>query len=161
MKSYFIFIIICFTGCISKYPEDVNLALELAKDNAKELKEVLDHYKGKEKDKYNAACFIIANMQYHNTSLLIEVPLEYRSYFAKIDSFYSRLFCNMSSVEILSYKSKANDSIRKAFGNRFLSLPSTHVNSGNQDITTIKAEFLIKSIDQAFHVWKTGDYAKK
>ena len=71
MKQRFISTLLAFTyGCImlcmaTNYPNNVKKALANAGENAKELQKVLEHYKDKDSQKYQAACFLIGNMGIH------------------------------------------------------------------------------------------------
>ena len=70
MTKYIIYFLVFVTVACSRYPSDVERALKFADDNRTELEQVLDHYaKGtKERLKYKAACFLIANMPYHTAN---------------------------------------------------------------------------------------------
>ena len=126
MKPQYICIYLCalfIMSCTDPFASGIKQSLALAGDNASELQAVLDYYKGKDRKKYKAACFLIANMQYHRSNRKLEIPKGYDSLFAKIDSVYKAMFPGMSSQEILKFKAKKSDSIQKVLGNEFKKLP--------------------------------------
>lgn len=49
------------------YPREVEEALALSGDNRNELERVLNHFRQKDMQEFEAACFLIANMQYHQS----------------------------------------------------------------------------------------------
>ncbi len=120
-------------------------ALEKAKDNRGELEKVLHHYKDKDPQKYEAACFLIRNMPgkcYTN--------LGWKNSEGDVIDF-----------EALDYKdlneaSAAFDKLEKEHGEiSYRPLETMY------DIEIITADFLKTNIDQAFESWKnslwTGD----
>lgn len=70
----------------SRYPSEVESALQQAGGNRDSLVAVLEHYRDGDPLKYEAACFLIANMPYHGSSHRLEVPVQYGAYFAQVDS---------------------------------------------------------------------------
>ena len=87
MKNLITLYIISFVlfSC-SKYPKEVELTLEQAGDNRKELEKVLDIYKTNTKDslKYKAAIFLIKNMKNHQSFKQIK---EFENVFDSIEKY--------------------------------------------------------------------------
>ena len=67
MKYFPLFLLILILSCCNDKDNKLNVALNMAGENRKELKKVLAHYKANPADslKYKAACFLIENMPYH------------------------------------------------------------------------------------------------
>lgn len=118
----FIVLLLLFVGCENRYEDEARETLMLAGDNTGELLKVLDHYKGENRNKYQAACFIIANMRYHKTLQDVLIPQDYYTYFSKIDSTYNTIFNSMSGKEILSFNPVPNDSLRRALATEYAQL---------------------------------------
>lgn len=71
----------------SRYPAEVQKALSQAGQNRDSLVAVLEHYRNEGNPlKYDAACFLIANMPYHRSTVNIELPVQYEEYFEYVDS---------------------------------------------------------------------------
>lgn len=124
-------------GLCSFNDEGVKSTLTQAGANRAELEKVLAHYQG-DKLKYEAACFLIENMDAHY------------SYASKgIDAYYQE----MDSVFSLPVK---HDSVYK---NTYV-----HASIKNGDLRkqakvlwdhkTLKADWLIQQIDEAFEMWQ-------
>lgn len=64
------------------YSREVEAALVLSGDNRSELEQVLNHFRQKDSRKFEAACFLIANMPYLNMlsswSLSVLIPRDLR-----------------------------------------------------------------------------------
>lgn len=82
-----LFVWIC-SSC-SPYPQEVRHALKLAHNNASELENVLEYYRARDTQKYEAACFLISNMPYHGSRREITLSDLHDSYFAATDSYFS------------------------------------------------------------------------
>jgi len=103
-------ILLPLAGC-NPYPKDIREALNQSGDNRPELEEVLNKYRKTDRLKYQAACFLIANMQYHETDVETELTPEHHKYFKKADSLYHAWFGALSvrivvfllSAGLLSY----------------------------------------------------------
>ena len=100
MKHLLLILILCQLVACNQYPSDVEQTLILAGKNKTELIKVLNHYKGKDKLKYKAACFLIGNMPYHQCKYEIILDSSYYTYFIKVDSIYNQIFDKMGIVEI-------------------------------------------------------------
>lgn len=109
--------------------------LDAAGDNRKELEKVLQHYE-KDKQKYDAACFLISNMGGKCTSVGKGVD-EFHTF---IDSVYQIRQQEYDIPAIYeAYKKKAV----------YYGRPPERL----WDLRYITADYLIKSIDEAFEVW--------
>ncbi|MCD8184906.1 MAG: hypothetical protein LUD68_00130 [Rikenellaceae bacterium] len=64
-KYAFLFVLLLYS-CRSAelISDELELSLEIAGDHRKEFEFVLEHFK-QDRKKYEAACFLIENMQYH------------------------------------------------------------------------------------------------
>lgn len=128
--------IYCFCSC-SHQKNSVEQALDLAGENRRELEAVLLYYQ-KEPLKYQAACFLIANMPHHYS---------YES--TQIDS--------MKIIKAQSIKKgKLNDSVI-SYWNSY----NYRSSSKNYDILHIKAKQLIENIDYAFKAWESRPWHKR
>ncbi|MDN5290564.1 MAG: hypothetical protein PWQ06_803 [Anaerophaga sp.] len=127
----------------TNYPANVNETLDLAQENATELERVLKHYSNTgEKLKFEAACFLIGNMKYKFSYTENYVDLNGKP----IHIDYSK-YLNTQEVR------EALDSIGKQ-------IPYIKKSDVIPDYTTIKANYLIKNIDQAFYLWKNVKWSK-
>jgi len=126
----FLWIIIA-TAC-SRYPADVERALQLSGDNRAELEKVLEHYGKRSEDrlKLKAAYFLIAGMPYH-----------YTVHDARLDSF--RTYVNNNKPDDGLY-----DDYVKKYG------PVTGAMEIKPDLYYITSEYLIRNIDFSFKIWK-------
>ena len=126
------FSLLCFIFVLYSCCTDLNSSLGLAGDNKDELQRVLDHFKDTPNPlKYEAAKFLIENMPYH-----------YSFKGDAVDRF-NELYLNTSKVALnkrTEFFNKNADSIKA-------SMPPMY------DITTMKAEELIKAIDDACDMW--------
>ena len=150
MKSHIKYIICAFlfVSC-GRYPSEVEKALSLAGENRENLIAVLEHYKGEDSRKYDAACFLIANMPYHESTVLLNVPPAYSAYFEKVDSI------------IRTYPDACrDDSIKRMLANEYATLPPPVEEPGRKDIEILTTQFLIDNIDAAFEEWQTSPLMK-
>lgn len=129
-KNFYLlfFVVTVLYSCSS----DVNFSLNMADENQEELEFVLNHFHNNSNTlKYEAAKFLIENMSFHYT---------YRS--EAVDSF-NELYLNTSREALnrrTAFFNKNADNIKA-------SMPPVY------DITTMKAEELIKAIDDACEMW--------
>lgn len=154
--SLFPFLLLCLWICFScsPYPREVRNALELAHSNASELENVLEHYRAKDAQKYEAACFLIANMPYHGSRREITLSNLYDSYFATTDSLFQLYFGEMSATQIKKKIFKIPDSVRNMLATRYAGIPRPAYTEGKKDIECITSDFLIDNIESAFDVWR-------
>lgn len=159
---YFIFFYcLLHISCNNAIPFEVQHAIELAGDNRNELEKVLNHYNKKDKQKFQAACFLISNMKYHKSKQQIEISNQLSKYLVKTDSLYHALFSGMSSEEILLSKPKKQDEIRKKLADEYGLLPlPVKTDNDKSDLEILSAQFLIEHIDGAFARWKDSPLLK-
>lgn len=144
----FLFIVMC--SCQSDYP-------------TWEMRKVLWHYKfvDRDKQKYEAAQFLIDNMPYHQGKgfLAIDNPV-LRKWRDETDSIYYSLVKGLTLSEI------PRDSIRAIQRQRRTlmendTLPNATISENDiPDSQFIDSDFLIIHIDNAFSVWKTSKFAQ-
>nr|WP_297167091.1 discoidin domain-containing protein [uncultured Dysgonomonas sp.] len=148
-------------SCQSNLSKDVTYALELAGENRSELEKVLYHYKQTNKKKYEAACFLISNMQYHRSKHTITLDSAYYSFFYRTDFLYNEIFQHYKTSDILSFKSIEYDDLRKGKENEFSNIPLPEVEENTQtDLQLVKSGFLIDNIERAFEVWENSPLLK-
>ncbi|MCB4807947.1 discoidin domain-containing protein [Tamlana sp. 62-3] len=134
-----------FTGCnANKEEKKLEIALELAGENRKELQKVLDHYQTpKDSLKLKAATFLISNMPYHS--------------FTEIDERFNSVFRKMGRGKLFTAdKSYRKSEFRKRLRNHSNYLKerdSFPINKKVNDIEVLKADFLIDNIELAFEAW--------
>ena len=129
IKSLFFVLISSLMAC-NPY---LDSALEQAGGNREELEKVLEHFKNDPDTlKYSAAIFLIENMPYHYTQEGKGVE--------SIDSAYLAMAEYPKEQREKVFKELTKD--MKATDNRVV-----------QDIRTVKADYLIKVIDEACDLW--------
>lgn len=129
-------IIISISSCTS----NLDISLEYAGNNRDELQRVLDHFKNdKNSLKYEAAQFLIENMPYH---------LAY---------YGSEAECYQNAYTIMAKNAKEfRDSVAIKETN---SLDPSKLQKVS-DILTVKADFLIKVINEACNTWEKVNWNK-
>lgn len=144
-KAVFIFLFsLIISGDSLTQNSRLESALQKAKNNRQELSSVLEHYSKEETDtlKFKATCFLIEHMQDH-----------YTYYNEAIESYYNSMSIvfnrpgKTGEAEKKYYNAKY-DSI--LFKSEFQMIEAPRI----YDITTIKADYLIKNIDEAFEMWR-------
>lgn len=141
------FLLVCisslfmFNSCCP-YTDEVERALKLSGNNKEELMKVLEHYKDSDKLKFEAACFLIANMPYHKSTIQQELPVAYWDYFNAIDSI-----CHIDSNAI------KNDYLKHYLGRVYDSIPPPVDIKCQPDIQLLSADYLINNIESAFYEW--------
>lgn len=123
----------------------MHYALRAAGKNKSELKAVLRHYRTIDKDpeKLRAAKYLIANMPAHYS---------YRDT-AAINSYYSK------ALEILGTGPSPDwqrDTLRQIGDREYAGLTRNIIS----DVEVITADYLIYSIDRAFHEWRTRPWSR-
>ena len=123
----------------------MHYALRAAGKNKPELKAVLRHYRTIDKDpeKLRAAKYLIANMPAHYS---------YRDT-AAINSYYSK------ALEILGTGPSPDwqrDTLRQIGDREYAGLTRNII----PDVEVITADYLIYSIDRAFHEWRTRPWSR-
>ena len=139
----------------NNYPKDVSVALSMAGDNRQELEGVLNLYKKTDALKYEAACYLIANMPYHGSLNEITLDKKYDVYFRKVDSIYNLFFGDMTLSEVKNLRFRIPDSVRNALSEEFDYIPYPIYSEGKSDIKNVSSDFLIDNIEMAFYVWRT------
>ena len=140
-----IVILIFFYYPRDMYPENVKNSLELAGDNAKELRLVLDNYKNENDSlKLEAAYFLIGNMSGH---CFVNYVLE--------DTSENEIQFNVNDYENYEQLIKAFDELENKHG-----VLDFNRKDKFEDITNIEGDFLIKHIDAAFKAWRNKPWAK-
>lgn len=139
MKRIWVFFIFTFLSCNSQR-QKIEYALQEAGGNRHEIETVLQHYAKEEKDhlKLKAAQYLIQYMPYHY------------SYSEEIKDYYHAV----DSVIALSENKPEQEKYIKALHAEFVDKYKRY-----QDIKVITADFLIKSIDEAFEQWQQGKWA--
>jgi len=129
----------------SGYPAEVKAVLEKAGDNKGELEKVLEHYKEQEDSvKYEAACFLIANMDGHCYAK-----------FKLVDSTATKIEFNVLDYPDFDSLLKAAEYIEELYGELDFERDTLIY-----DLDAIKADFLIEHIDIAFEAWRERSWAK-
>lgn len=147
------------SSCESKYPNDVVASLNLAKNNKHELLTVLEHYIDSDSLKYEAACYLIANMKYHKSEKNIILLQDYYNYFFRADSVYDKLFSDKSLKE-LKNAPRIHDSIRTELAYIYNRLESPKYLPEKSDVEILSADYLIDNIDVAFEEWRSSRFLK-
>lgn len=151
--------VVCLLMSCHRYPKGVEKALEESGNNRKELEKVLEHFRKQGQIPFQSACFLVENMQYHQTNEIILLDFIYDSYFKTVDSIYSSLFSGMTIEEIRPYKKKKHDSLCISLAEKIntFKAPQTK-NADKKDIQVISADFLIDNIESALQIWKENGY---
>lgn len=133
MRSYLHIIPITIIFICISCRDNLDYALELAGDNKEELLKVLDHFKNDPDSlKYGAARFLIENMAYHHTWGGKGVN--------SVDSAY---------LAMSEYPKEQREKIFKNLTKENNAL----TDSLTIDIKTVRADYLIKAIDEACELW--------
>jgi len=135
-KIYVLFFLMIAATACSRYPADVERALQLAGDNRAELEKVLEHYGKQPEDqmKLKSAYFLIANMPYH-----------YTIHDASMDSFRTYLNNN-----------KPDDGLYDDYVKKYGSI--TGKREIKPDLYYITSEYLIRNIDFSFKIWQESPW---
>ena len=131
MSKYIIFVLLFLCVACDK---SLDNALQQAGDNRSELEKVLAHFKDDPDSlKYRAAKFLIENMPYHYT------------YEGKAIEAYDSIYLQMADEplpERNKFFKERTDSIR--FSDKRFAV----------DVQTVKADYLIRAIDEACDTWR-------
>lgn len=132
-----------FISACTSAPDYLEQALLLAGDNRGELERVIAHYDSVgDSQKQAAARFLIENM-----------PGHYSYSTDRIDDYYA-IALDLARSEMSP--SEQYDSLLYLTKHQFAGLQQQNI----QDVRIMKADYLIKNIDQAFDIWRNGMYAK-
>jgi len=130
------FSLLCLVAC---NPE-LDSALEQAGENREEMEKVLEHFKNDPDTlKYSAAKFLIENMPYHYTQEGKDME--------SVDSAY---------LAMAEYPKEQRDKVFKELAKDI----SYNSNKLAIDIKTVKADYLIKVIDEACDLWHKVSWNK-
>ncbi len=142
-NTIFLFVIFIITSC-SRYPDNVEHALNQAGDNRSELERVLEHYRKYPADslKFRAAEFLIANMpghySYANPGLL-------DAYYDEADTVLGRgLGWQEIQQQIEEISGKYAGEVSRTIAH---------------DINIMTSGYLIDNIERAFDAWQNGGWA--
>jgi hypothetical protein len=129
-----------------RYSPEVDDALKAAGANRTELREVLDHYRALDSDprKYEAACFLIGNMEGHGYST-------YGLYDEEGNEVEFDALAHANYGEARA----TFDALEKEHGT--LDFKPDHF---TPDLEVIGAEFLIGHIERAFEAWRGWPWAR-
>lgn len=127
------------------YPPNVTKALELADSNRAQLEKFLTHYaNGSDSLKFQAACFLIGNMEGHS----------YVTYSLK-DTTDVAIDFNIMHYPNLAALEASFDTLQKARGTLDFKKKVT-----TKDLNVITADFLINQINYAFRAWREKPWAR-
>ncbi len=144
---FFSFFII--NSCEKSIPPGVKSALRKAGRNRNELKQVIEHYKD-DKEKLNAAYFLIENMVQFYSYYPNEKVIAYNRYFYQLDSLQK--FAGTT-------KRQERDSLLGRYKQKYGIVNESELKL-IYDVNHIKAWYLIQNIDYAFYVWKNMPWAQ-
>lgn len=148
-----------FYSCISLPPE-VKEVLEEAGNNRKELEQVLNYYCYKDRQKYEAACYLITQMRFHSNESQTSLSPFYQKFFHSTDSLFHTLFGNLKPADFPT-KTKEYDNLRRSLAEQYTTFPTPVVlPPSGTDLQNISAEFLIDNIEQAFDVWHKSPFCR-
>lgn len=141
MKPQVTFICLLLTNFL--FSQSLPSALDLAKSNSQNLKDVLSHYKTSgQHQKYEAAIFLIKNMAIHKS-----VDIEWED---KNEVHFEFSEFNYPDYTIAyTYL----DAIRDSLG-------LTYKKVTQHDLANISSQLLIQNIDAAFYEWKNNTWSK-
>lgn len=149
MRNFTIVILLIFLAACSprefEPPEEVKTILELAGDNRAELEKVIQHYKDEGAViREEAAYFLIGNMKEHGYAV-----------FELIDSTGNPVDFNVLDYEDYDGLLNGWDDIERNRGAIHFELDTMI-----RDYAAIKADYLIRNIDQAFKAWEENPWAE-
>lgn len=152
-----LFFAITATIC-AQHPNDVMYALTRAKENRKGLEELLNYYKKNDKEKYQAACFLIANMPWHKQYYHIKnIDKRLNEKLETADSLYYELVKNHNDNELFNndfYENilaKKDQAFRKEIESIIFEQPNID-RTELLDIEFIDKEFLKRQIEHSFNL---------
>lgn len=169
MKKIFLTLLCLATmhAAYAQHPEEVMEALEKADTNRVGLEELLDDYKKKDKEKYQAACFLIANMPWNRQYYrLVTVDPRLETFWNAADSTYYNLVKDRNDADLYNETfnkqilAKADQAYRKKMeAERF---ESPEIESDEfPDIRSVRPDLLQRQIEHAFGLRNTVDRVKR
>lgn len=140
-------ILVYLSGCQSENDKRLNFALKLASENRHELEEVLEHYKN-DPLKLKAARFLIENMPGHAGYDSTDLKQWHKTY-EQLHDISAKHNWERSGL----WARETN-----AFWNEHKT--NIHFPLMHTDISTLKADWLIREIDLAFKAWQENGFTK-
>lgn len=131
-----------FLSCVSNQERELDNILNFAGDNRLELEKVLTHYQH-DTLKLKAARFLILNMPGHGTYAGKNTARFYSGQDSILASVGNGDSCKILINELITQANALGDL------------------KWQEDIQSIKSDFLIANIDQSFEVWQKEPYAKQ
>lgn len=133
-------LMVCYVVLMS-CNDTLDRSLDWAGNNRQELEKVLAHFEDdKDPLKYEAACFLIENMPYHGT------------FYGKDIEKYIRAYDVMGAEPKEKRGEKWNELRKK--------IDVSKLKYAN-DITKMKADYLIRAINQAVDTWNASTWCKE
>jgi len=127
------------------WPAEVEAALAEAGKNRSELQQVLRHFQcGSDRQKYDAACFLIRNMPEH----------AYRVFHLKDPKGATVPFDALEYPDFAQAR-RALAQLEAKYGEL-----DFHPDTVIRDVETVKANYLIDEIDLAFRIWREKPWAR-
>lgn len=149
LKKIILVILICIFSACQDIPVEVEQALKLSKNNRVELEKVIKHYqKPQDSLKLKAAYFLIKNMS-NKYTVHVEKIERLNSIFPAIEKARKK---NLVVRDINSDKYLLIDSLWKDVTVKD-GRPIEFNLSVNQDLNTVKGDYLIENIEYSFKVW--------
>lgn len=140
-NSYLIIRLLVATCIFTACDGNLSHSLEMAEDNRGEMEKVLFHFKNDPNPlKYRAAKFLIENMPYHHSYEGTEIE--------KYDSAYLEMAAAPIQFRDSVFKQLMENVDRKSM-------------QGIPDIRSLKADYLIKVIDEACDIWHASTWHKE
>ena len=148
MKTFFfIYLMALLSACSSYQDQQLEYALKLAKENRQELYDVLEYYQN-EPEKLKATHFLIRNMigkqVIDSNSISQKQP-----FFDAFANYVEQYGSYKNDIQYIIY-----DSIKQLYPNTE-SYPLYL-----QDLQTLSSDFLIRHIDNCFHIWSQYPWCK-
>lgn len=150
----------------AQHPTNVMNALTQSGNNRGELESLLDKYKKQDKEKYDAACFLISSMPFHEQSFsIVKSDKRLHTLLHQADSTYYSLVRERNDSELFNEDfntntlSKADQKFRKMMEEQEFEEPTVNKEE-NSDIQRIEVSFLEKQIEHAFRQRKKSPYAR-
>lgn len=147
--SFLVGILILVMSC-HPYPREVEEALALSGDNRTELERVLNHFRRKDSRKFEAACFLIANMPYHQSAEEVIPDTAYYNHFRRTDSLYEAVFSHLLLSEMRFVKYDKYDSAIRMMSASFDRLPEVIKKA------TVKNDLLVWTLKSLYRLHTFG-----
>lgn len=141
-----------------EFPDNVMLTLEKAGGNRKSLIEMLRHYKkGKDKERYEAACFLVSNMGWHSLGgRVVSYDSRVDSLRDRADSIYYRLIKGTTAEaqeQTPLHKTLGDSSAAVAARVQAMSFAEPEIEVFEKsDIQILDGHFIASQIESAFRL---------